>query len=267
MDFDEPWPRWLENIAASIDSIATNPQHLEIFHRSLKNWAESRSNGRKQSRGRRDDPVALLPARAMKPYEKYATLAAIHDTVGKGVRRINPWRKASSFRGRQIGGHSFDVLCSRVRELNKDDHSRLIQILQEVRADIANAIPTSASIATPTNKLRPAVSSAPIHKASFTPGFVRKNKVTSQASRSLRTVGKAAAPSTVRSGNKIPSADRTRPLTLHEAAVLMGYKQKRRVEILSKSIRDGTIEAEKLNRQSYVFSKRSFPISSWNKLL
>jgi hypothetical protein len=66
---------------------------------------------------------------------------------------------------------------------------------------------------------------------------------------------------------KIPPEQRTRPMTLQEAARLMGYAQSKRAEILSKSIKDGTVLAEKLSRQSYIFSCGDFPKTVWSKVV
>jgi hypothetical protein len=66
---------------------------------------------------------------------------------------------------------------------------------------------------------------------------------------------------------RIPPERRTIPLNLARAAKLIGFTKYRGdkdgAEILSKSIRDGSIVAEKLNRQSYIFDLRDFPKKSW----
>jgi hypothetical protein len=68
------------------------------------------------------------------------------------------------------------------------------------------------------------------------------------------------------SGQRILPEQRTIPMTLRRAAKLMGYTvhrgKKDAVKLLSRTIKDGTIKAEKLNRQSYVFDRRDFPPES-----
>jgi hypothetical protein len=60
-------------------------------------------------------------------------------------------------------------------------------------------------------------------------------------------------------------------MTLKTAATLMGYRErgdlprrriKDAVEILSRSIRDGTISCERQSRQRYVFDRRAFPVEA-----
>jgi hypothetical protein len=63
---------------------------------------------------------------------------------------------------------------------------------------------------------------------------------------------------------RIPSKYRTIPMTLKEAARLMGYvehgrRAKDAVELLSDSIRKGAVAAERLNRQRWIFSRKDFP--------
>jgi hypothetical protein len=70
--------------------------------------------------------------------------------------------------------------------------------------------------------------------------------------------------------SRIPPEQRTIPMSLKRAAQLMGYTngrgEKDAVELLSKTIEDGTIRAERQNRQRYVFDKRDFPEESHRKL-
>jgi hypothetical protein len=69
---------------------------------------------------------------------------------------------------------------------------------------------------------------------------------------------------------RIPPERRTVPMTLKRAAQLLGYTdyhgEKNGAEILSKSIREGTVIAEKLNRQRYVFDRHDFPAESHLKI-
>jgi hypothetical protein len=70
---------------------------------------------------------------------------------------------------------------------------------------------------------------------------------------------------------RIPPEHRTIPMTLSKAAKLMGYVEHRgekdAVEVLSKSIRDGSVKAERQNRQRYVFDRRDFPKESHPKIV
>jgi hypothetical protein len=65
---------------------------------------------------------------------------------------------------------------------------------------------------------------------------------------------------------RIPAEHRTIPMTLKTAAKLMGFVDHRSVkdavELLSKTIKDGTIVAEKQTRQRYVFNREDFPTES-----
>jgi hypothetical protein len=65
---------------------------------------------------------------------------------------------------------------------------------------------------------------------------------------------------------KVPSNERTRQMTLSEAAKLMGYQGKKAAEQLSAAIADGSVKCEKLSRQRFVFSKNDFPETVWEKL-
>jgi len=64
----------------------------------------------------------------------------------------------------------------------------------------------------------------------------------------------------------IPASERTIPMTLKEAAKLMGYRGGRPSERLAAAIKDGSITCEKMGRQSYVFSKSLFPQDVWDKV-
>lgn len=81
----------------------------------------------------------------------------------------------------------------------------------------------------------------------------------------------AAAP-IIEQGDTISAADRTKPMTLKQAAKLMGKgtkygSGKDAAEWLSKSIADGSIPCEQITRQQRVFSKQSFPETVWPKIL
>jgi hypothetical protein len=81
----------------------------------------------------------------------------------------------------------------------------------------------------------------------------------------------------LRQGQRIPPEQRTIPLSLTQAAKLMGYTRtqsgarirdpKGAAEILRRSIEDGTIRAERRNRQSYVFDRSDFPREVWPRIL
>lgn len=64
---------------------------------------------------------------------------------------------------------------------------------------------------------------------------------------------------------EIPSDLRTIPMTLSRAAKLMGRigSRKKAAEWLRKCIDDGKVQAEKINRQTYVFSRQAFPKEQW----
>jgi hypothetical protein len=63
--------------------------------------------------------------------------------------------------------------------------------------------------------------------------------------------------------SKIPPQHRSEPMTIKRAATLMGYTthhgDRNAVDILSRSIHEGLVKAEKINRQNYVFDRRDFP--------
>jgi hypothetical protein len=67
---------------------------------------------------------------------------------------------------------------------------------------------------------------------------------------------------------RIPPAKRTRPLTLQEAAKHMGLqgRTKAKTEMLSRMLDAGVVRAEKLSRQSYVFSLDDFPKGAHSKV-
>jgi hypothetical protein len=79
----------------------------------------------------------------------------------------------------------------------------------------------------------------------------------------------AAPKGRVKPKKKIPPERRTRPLTMSEAARLMGYTEnragarlrttKQAVKCLRAAINYGAIACEKLNRQQYIFDINDFP--------
>jgi len=70
------------------------------------------------------------------------------------------------------------------------------------------------------------------------------------------------------SRKKLPPDRRTRPMTLKEAAHLMGYKgsAKSKAKKLKTAMNDGDEAYECINRQKYVFSTDSFPPDVWGRL-
>lgn len=71
-------------------------------------------------------------------------------------------------------------------------------------------------------------------------------------------------------GNTIPTAQRTRPMSLREAAKLMGYTRTRDEKQATKMMRAAmdakTIKHIKLGRQQHVFDRRDFPKEAQNRL-
>jgi hypothetical protein len=70
----------------------------------------------------------------------------------------------------------------------------------------------------------------------------------------------------IQNRHSIPPNQRTRPMTLREAARLMGYTERRSekdaVKVLRASITAGMVLCESLTRQQHVFSKKQFPAES-----
>jgi hypothetical protein len=68
----------------------------------------------------------------------------------------------------------------------------------------------------------------------------------------------------------IPERERTIPMTIIRAAKLMGYTRTRSsdkaAKILSRAIKGGEIPAERLGRQQYIFSRKSFPLESQREI-
>jgi hypothetical protein len=68
--------------------------------------------------------------------------------------------------------------------------------------------------------------------------------------------------------SKIPPAKRTRPMSLREAARLMGYENSRdAAEKLRAAIKTGALKYEKLTRQQHVFSIDDFPSNIHKQIL
>jgi hypothetical protein len=65
---------------------------------------------------------------------------------------------------------------------------------------------------------------------------------------------------------RIAPANRTRVMTLKEAARLMGYSGSKAHQRLRRAIEDGDVPFERFGRQAYIFDKNSFPIEVWPKL-
>lgn len=68
---------------------------------------------------------------------------------------------------------------------------------------------------------------------------------------------------------RISAADRTKPMTLGEAAKHLGRvgSKKDCAEWLRNCIKEGTIRCESIGRQSHVFDRNQFPETAWPKLL
>jgi hypothetical protein len=66
---------------------------------------------------------------------------------------------------------------------------------------------------------------------------------------------------------KIPPDERTRPMSLKEAASLMGLFGGKAVERLRNAMNRGAIKYESLTRQTYVFSRTNFPKEVWGRLI
>jgi hypothetical protein len=67
--------------------------------------------------------------------------------------------------------------------------------------------------------------------------------------------------------DKIPPGERTRPMSLKEAASLMGLVGGKAVDRLRNSMNKGAIKYERLSRQTYVFSRTDFPEEAWGRLI
>jgi hypothetical protein len=67
--------------------------------------------------------------------------------------------------------------------------------------------------------------------------------------------------------DRIPPDERTRPMSLKEAASLMGWVGRKAAEQLRASMDSGAIKYERLSRQSYVFSRTDFPEEVWGRLI
>lgn len=67
----------------------------------------------------------------------------------------------------------------------------------------------------------------------------------------------------------IPAEDRTRPMSLADAAKFLGKKgaPKDRAKWLRACIDDGTIQSVEITRQSHIFSKQEFSKDVWPKIL
>ena len=66
---------------------------------------------------------------------------------------------------------------------------------------------------------------------------------------------------------RIPPAKRTKPMTLREAARLMGYGTSRdAAERLRAAIRTGAVHCESLTRQQHIFGLDDFPKDTWPKV-
>jgi hypothetical protein len=64
--------------------------------------------------------------------------------------------------------------------------------------------------------------------------------------------------------SKIPPKNRTRPLSLKEAARWMGYgRDNKAVKKLRAAMDTGAVAYEKLTRQQYIFSRKDFPRENW----
>ncbi len=82
---------------------------------------------------------------------------------------------------------------------------------------------------------------------------------------------KAARPKPTRAlRKKIPPSKRTRPMSLKEAARLMGYMaagSKKAAERLRRAMDVGAVAFEQQTRKAFVFSRDDFPKENWPKIL
>jgi hypothetical protein len=140
---DTDWPRWLVAVAVRVDELVADPRALERFRRMLRDWkAEHDARVPRSPVGRRGQirhsPIEILPVRSLTLPEKYAALAAIHDVVCDGAKRIDPWRIRHRHRNfaRRKAGISYAVLCSRIKDLRDTDRDRIEGTLRDVEADL-----------------------------------------------------------------------------------------------------------------------------------
>jgi hypothetical protein len=83
------------------------------------------------------------------------------------------------------------------------------------------------------------------------------------------TIERSRAARQRRVPHTIPSDRRSRPMTLAEAAKLMGYRGNRRniAKRLKQQLEDNGSRFETINRQTYVFDVDDFPATVRHKLL
>lgn len=156
---DRNTPAWLRDIAIYIDGLVKPSDVMTRFRQGLRTWKnEHERRGPKleaSHRGRRHNPVELIPTRRMTLAEAFALLAAIHDEVCVGARRIDPWRTGRGWRGnmaRVRSGTSYAHLCSQVYELDDADKARVCAALRAVCADRGH--PAPARLATQDHRQR-----------------------------------------------------------------------------------------------------------------
>lgn len=144
------WARlaWLRQIAARVDELVFDPRIRDRFHRMLRDWKSHYEATRRKPDRRRPKrivphPVELLPVKYAGVFQKYAALAAIHDScaeespLAQQPKRLNPWRRVEwpLSRRTRLGIH-YGILCDAVDGLTDDDRARVEAMLRAVEADI-----------------------------------------------------------------------------------------------------------------------------------
>lgn len=145
---DDVWPDWLVDIAVTIDEWVAGSTVMERFRTNVRRWktehdARVSDLPRRKRFKRHYNPVEFRPRRRMSISAKYARLAAIHDTICKTAKSINPWgrqirRRDPAYFEYALAGASYEVLCGYVGDLGDVDREWVVRIIADAGKDLGS---------------------------------------------------------------------------------------------------------------------------------
>lgn len=142
-------PAWLVAVASMVDELLTDRKVMERFRAMLREWKIDHDKRGPKSRVDKKgniqyNKVDFMPRRRWTLPEKYARLAAIHDTICERVKRVDLWSTHKRWvvvgASKAKAGIPYTVLCHRVDELGDSDREHVENTLRDVHDDLARSL-------------------------------------------------------------------------------------------------------------------------------